>query len=1340
MARHTLKRPFAKPGFSRPDEDFHRAWLGMVQPIEGLVFSIPVLVDAQCVDRKGPAIQERLRQLGPTIPDLDAFLSDILGYAPDLFDRGASLPADLSLYVPEGGQTLVPTLALRKISDGEDTTPSQETLLPDDSTPAGRAGAAYEMLIWDLPPGMPLDEPESQTGQWRYPPAAKFDRLLRHCRVDIGLLTNRDTVRLIYAPHGEATGSITFPISVLADTGGRIVLDAFVRLLSADSFFRFAPEQRLRHILRQSRKHQDVVTTKLAGQVLEALEILLRGFETAANRDGTSLPVGIEGDDDHLYGGLLTVLLRGVFLLYAEDRGLLPTDHPHYARHLSLLGLFDQLQDDANTFPDTMARRFGAWGRMIALFRAAYLGVDHEGLSIPARRGELFDPSRYAFLEGWVHGAGAPINNAAERSAVRVPSVDDGTVYQVLDRLLYLDGQRLSYRALDVEQIGSVYEALMGFKVERLGGAAVCLRPSRVWVAGIDVLAEPPSRRGDFLAGVADLEKSHLKTIVGPLKDADTVEAILAALDLVKVVDTDRAHVGQLVLQPGKERRKSGSHYTPRSLSEPIVRRALEPLLAAMSPTGEPSSERLLELKICDPAMGSGAFLVEACRFMGDQVVAAWTREGRVDQIAAPGEDVVMKARRLVAQRCLYGVDKNPFAVHLAKLSLWLVTLARDQPFTFLDHSLRHGDSLVGLSLDQLRGFHWKPKAQLEIVGREMSAAIDEALLLRQKILELARESGNAITREKERLLWDAEDALDRVRVLGDLVVGAFFEGKTEKEREAERLRRLDLVTPWLREGGPLPEEARALSNELRLKHKLPPFHWMVEYPEIFYGERPDPLDSDRANRVAWMDAFIGNPPFMGKNGISDAGGVAYLPWLQEVHEGAHGNADLSAHFFRRGDFLLGLHGTLSLIATNTIAQGDTRATALKPMVDAGCVIYDATRSMRWPGLANVAVSVIHLAKGHLAAVPGLRRRLDGREVAVVNSRLRPKPERADPTVLVANANLAYQGSIVLGMGFTLTSEGRDALVAKNPRNAERIFPYLGGEEVNTSPTQMFDRYVINFGDMALEEAEKWPDLIGIVREKVKPERDTNKRDVRRKYWWRFGETAPALYAALRGKNRCLVISRHTKHLSFSFQPSSRVFSEAMNIFSLGDNARFAVLQSRIHETWARLLSSSLEDRLRYSVSDCFDTFPFPSADSLHADGPLETIGARLYETRAALMAARNQGLTTTYNHLKDPENQDPEILALRRLHEDLDRAVLAAYGWPDIPVPPFDTAPASPTHESFSDEILDRLFALNAERAEQERLEGAAASVTPKSPKKVKEKAAPESQQLDLAQKGPHR
>jgi hypothetical protein len=1306
------------------DARMHEAWLGMVQPVEGLVVSVPVLVDAQCARPADAAdLQRKLAAVcgDGAIASLERLFWELLDLTPDRFEAAPDFPDTLSLYVPEGRQTLRPTLALRRDPPG----PSDK---PEDR---------YTLLVWDLPAGLPLDKAEAVTGDWEYPPAAKFDRLLRHCRVPIGLLTNQREVRLIYAPHGESSGSITFRVADMLTVGGRPILEAMVMLLGRARLFGVAPEQQLPAILARSRLYQAGVTNELAGQVREALETLLRGFEDAAERDGRALlDEAVHRDDDHLYGGLLTVLLRLVFLLYAEDRGLMPVGDEIYARNFSALGLFAALQEDQAAYADSMSRRFGAWGRLLSLFRAVFLGAQHGSLQMPARRGEIFDPQLYPFLEGWGPSGAAPINDEQHRAAVRVPSVDDGTVFRVLERLLLFKGQRLAYRALDVEQIGSVYEGLMGYHVRRLPGAAVCLRPNRVWVVGAELLEQPAGRRARWLQDETGLSKGQAEKLAAAVNAAEPggLEPVLAALETAAAPRTERAPGDRLVLQPGAERRRTSSHYTPRSLTEPIVRRTLEPLLAAMGPT--PSSERLLDLKICDPAMGSGAFLVAACRALADEVVAAWTRERQMDRIASAHEDVVLQARRLVAQRCLYGVDKNAFAVSLAKLSLWLATLARDLPFTFLDHALRHGDSLVGLTFDQIVAFHWKPGPQLEITRDALKSALDEAIALRQQILDLAGDTSPQAQKDKERLLRDAEDALDHVRLLGDLVVGAFFSSDKEKERVAERNRRLDLVTAWLQDGGAPPDELRDLQQEIR--QRIPVLHWMTEYPEVFWVERPDPIDQHRPNGKAWMDAFVGNPPFMGKNGIGESGGPSYLDWLLAIHAGAHGNADLSAHFFRRTNDLLGDNGTIGLIATNTIAQGDTRESALKRLVAEGLVIYDAMRSQPWPGDAAVAVSIVHLAKGTATKdVGGLR--LDGAAVEAVSSRLRGKPERPDPTPLRANAGLSFQGSIVLGMGFVLTPAERDALVAKDPRNAERIFPYLGGEELNSSPTQTFERYVISFGQMPLEEAKRWPDLIAIVREKVKPEREAQKDKIGQRYWWQFLRTRPELYEAIHPLSRCLVMARDPKHFCFSFQPTDRIFSEKLYVFAVNTPSFWSILSSRPHISWALFLGRTTggAGTPSYSTNDCFAPFPFPTPDPRAVVPALEEVGARLYEARARFMVETQQGLTDTYNRLKDPGCDDPRVLDLRRLHEELDRAVLDAYDWSNVPVPPFCplTDGDRQALEAFQDEVIDRLFLLNARRAEEERLSGAQATSSPKRAKGAKRaaKSSPKAQ-LSLA------
>ena len=156
---------------------------------------------------------------------------------------------------------------------------------------------------------------------------------------------------------------------------------------------------------------------------------------------------------------------------------------------------------------------------------------------------------------------------------------------------------------------------------------------------------------------------------------------------------------GAMVLQPSEERRRSGSHYTPRALTEPIVRTTLEPILDATARRGRPAADARADPRPQGLRPGDGLGRVpgrglpparrRARRGLG-------TRTAGVPEIPAD-EDEVIFARRLVAQRCLYGVDRNPVAVDLAKMSLWLVTLAREHAFTFVDHALRHGDSLVGL-------------------------------------------------------------------------------------------------------------------------------------------------------------------------------------------------------------------------------------------------------------------------------------------------------------------------------------------------------------------------------------------------------------------------------------------------------------------------------------------------------------------------------------------------------------------------------------------------------------------------------------------------------------------
>ena len=492
------------------DVRFHEEWLGLAQPIEGLVFSVPVLADAQIAPDVRPGLSTAFEAYlahgadPPRFSSTRGFFVGFLGYdQPGMLVGRDELPTELSFYAPEGGQEIRPSFALARgpfasddpLATFDDEQPAASSL-PADAQPKDR----YFALVWDVGDDaavtdvLDLDSPENVTGPWRYPPTAKFERLLRHVKIPVGLICNGRELRLVYAPAGETTGHLTFRMEDLSDRAGRPILAALELLLHARRSHGASAQHTVEGLLRESRRRQADVTQQLAEQVFEGVEILLAGFEQAAARDCVVdrvdwLRAALEESGDHFYRGVLSVVLRLVFLLYSEDAGLLPTDDDFYAEHLSLFGLYDRLSQDAGAHPESTHHRFGAYGQLLSLFRCVFLGVRHGKLELPPRRGKLFDPNAYPFLEGGLPGWTAAINDPAARVRVQLPSVDDGTIYRVLHRLVVFEGQRLSYRALDVEQIGSVYESLMGYDVKRLVSPAARIGKNRVWA---DLL--PPSR------------------------------------------------------------------------------------------------------------------------------------------------------------------------------------------------------------------------------------------------------------------------------------------------------------------------------------------------------------------------------------------------------------------------------------------------------------------------------------------------------------------------------------------------------------------------------------------------------------------------------------------------------------------------------------------------------------------------------------------------------------------------------------------------------------------------------------------------------------------------------
>jgi hypothetical protein len=1294
-----------------PEYRWHQEWIGFLQP-EGLVVSPPALCAAQAhVNRNIAPVQQILIDLvrtektsaGPdrhrveqsVLPDLCEFCVKFLGWQPsDLTGAQgqAEIPESLQIGLAEYG----------------------ETLKPDYGVPDPDNSGKWLLLIETVETGTDFDATEKREGrQWHASPQARFERLLRETEVPIGLLCNGTHLRLVYAPRGESSGSLTFPVQAMCEVAGRPIVAALHMLLSADRLFTVPTAQRLPAILQESRKYQNEVSTTLAEQVLAALNELLRGFQAANEAtQGELLKEALQKDPNHIYGGLLASLMRMVFILYAEDRGLLPLD-PVFVNNYSVAGLFQRLREDHARFPDTMDQRYGAWAQLLTLFRLIYDGAAHGSIRLPARHGKLFDPDAYPFLEGRQYGSLRPLEDV-----LKPPRVSDGVIYRVLSNLLLLDGERLSYRTLDVEQIGSVYEAMMGYELQVASGPSVGLRPDNVVVNLDEVLKAEGDNRAKLLRELARCEITG--QALEQLKAANSSEELLPALEKkISGHATYVVPVGGMFLQPTDERRRSGSDYTPRSLTEPIVRKTLNPIVKSL---GEhPKPQQILDLKICDPAMGSGAFLVEACRFLGDKLVEAWNYHKELPAIP-PDEDPSLYAGRLVAQRCLYGVDVNRFAVDLAKLSLWLATLAKDHPFTFLDHALRHGDSLVGFTRHQINEFHWDTSRPHErVFGQEhLEKAIERVTAYRREILEMAEDNVASILLKQQKLDL-ADQSLENIRRPADLLVAAFFNASKDQERNKLRAEYRDLFLSGLRGNAAVFEKETQIIDGLN-GGKLPitPFHWEIEFPEVF----------GRTN--SGFDAFVGNPPFGGKNTIINSHREGYLPYLQTVHEESHGNADLVAHFFRRTFNLLRQNGTFGLIATNTIAQGDTRTTGLHWICGHGGTIYAARKRVKWPGRAAVVVSVVHIDKASLPPPFDL----DGRSVPIISAFLFHAGGHDDPATLRANRNKSFIGSYVLGMGFTFDDTDvkgiatpipeMNRLIAEDSRNSLCIFPYIGGEEISEDPEQRNHRFIINFGEMNEQEARAWPQLMAIVETKVKPDRLNQKDKGAKQKWWQYIRPRPELHLAIEGLQRVLVISRVTKSAAFVFLPRGLVYSEELVVFALENYFYFALLQSRVHETWARFLGSSLEDRLRYTPSDCFETFPLPT-DS--GELPLlENVGKEYYEFRATLMLRLSEGLTKIYNRFHDPEEASPDVTKLRELHAAMDRVALDAYGWSDIrPTCEFlldydvedkedEEGRASRRSkkpwryrwpDEIRDEVLARLLELNRQRALEEAVAG---------------------------------
>ena len=1359
----------------------HAEWLSLVEA-SGPFLSLPVLLKAfpTGLDAHDPEHLKMLRlayqewqdnQNGvkPEVAIHRAWVNFVLQQTLELPDevllKGQSIPTGLNANIAQHGETLRP-----------------DWVVVEPAPLGGKGGEGkVRLLVQIVPANQSLEKPLADK-RWKASPATRMMELLHACNVRLGLVTNGEHWMLVNAPRGETAGYISWYGSLWLEE--HITLRAFKSLLSVYRFFSVDNSQILEQLLADSLTDQQEVTDQLGYQVRKAVEVLVQALDRIDQDRNRTLLTGIS--ETQLYQAALTIMMRLVFLFSAEERGLLLLGDPIYDLYYAVSTIREQLQQKADKEgEEILERRYDAWCRLLATFRAVYAGVDHDSLKLPAYGGSLFNPDRFPFLEGRTEGTTWETSSAAP-----IP-VNNRIVLHLLEALQILqikvagtvEPRRLSFRALDIEQIGHVYEGLLDHTAVRAIAPVLGLVGTKYQEPEIG-LGELGIGNGELGIGNGDNPDliKFLKKATGrsetALKKALQVELtsyeeqrLLTAcnndLDLFNQVrplaglvrlDTLGYPVvipaGSVYVTQGTDRRETGTHYTPRNLTEEIVKYTLEPLVYEGVAEGKPQQEwrlksaaELLQLKICDMAMGSGAFLVQTCRYLAERLVEAWENaekanpgkvvvapEGTLSK-SVPQECVIPKeaderltvARRIIADRCLYGVDKNPLAVEMAKLSLWLITLQKNRPFTFLDHAFKCGDSLIGVSLEQLRYWNLDITGTPELFAEEIRREIDKVVELRREIAALPVLTPEDQNR-KAFLLTKAEAISFDLRQGCNLLVGSYLNNWNEKEREGLRKTLLNSF----REGADIPD---GMGKALPDFDKLRPFHWELEFPEVFIDSSLSLVANSASSQKSksskskssnspfpiphsqkGFDSLVGNPPFMGGKKITGSLGTEYrdfiVKWLAKDKKG---NADFCAYFFLKAKHLLNENGGFGLIATNTISQGDTREVGLDQLIE-DCTIYRAVPSRTWPGIASLEVAYVWLRKGNWNGDFILDEKpVDGITAFLTN----PGKISGNPDRLAANQNKSFQGSVVLGLGFVLTPEEAQALIEKDAKNQAVLFPYLNGQDLNTNPDQSPNRWVINFFDWPLDAehddpkkpkgrpyASDYPDCLAIVEEKVKPERDKSNRKIYRERWWQFAEKCPGLYSAIANMERVLVICLVTQYFAPAFCPNGWVYAHRCCVFSLRNWDDYTILQSTFHESWARQYSSSLETRLNYSPSDCFQTFPFPTSTA-----NLEQIGEKYYTHRQNIMLTRQEGLTKTYNRFHNPDETNPDIEQLRTLHIEMDNAVAAAYGWEDIELDHdfHDTKQGIrfTICENARREILDRLLQLNHQRYAEEVAEG---------------------------------
>lgn len=790
-------------------------------------------------------------------------------------------------------------------------------------------------------------------------------------------------------------------------------------------------------------------------------------------------------------------------------------------------------------------------------------------------------------------------------------------------------------------------------------------------------------------------------------------------------------------LKQGDERANTGSHYTPDELVQPLIKHSLDHLLAERLKAKDPEAA-LLSLRVADVACGSGHILLAAARRIGQELAIVRTGEDQPSPLA------MRTAVRDVIRHCIYGVDLNPLAVELCKVALWLEAHVPGEPLSFLDHHIKCGNAIVGYVRREdieARGvpdeaFVTMPGDDKEVAALlrqrnkaertgqktlkfdpEVERQLDEALKGWKGLDALPEHTPEQVEAKRKRfeLLSQSAEAL-WMEQLAAIPIAQFYVPKV-KNRPGMHITEDEFRGYWKGERKP---QSQATAEVWAIGERKRFFHWFLAFPEVM-GQ-------------GGFDCILGNPPYLGGQALSGTYGYPFCNYAKWEYAPA-GLSDLVVFFLRRMFALLSPSGYVAFITTNSIKDGDVRKDGLERVLSAGGTIGMAIRGVRWPGKANLTVSLLSIRKGPISG----DRWLDGRLASHISAFLEEESSTAPAAVLQESREKNFVGTHYLGDGFVFDRSEAEQLIAGDSTYADVLFPLFNCKSLNSSPDLVSDRFIAHFFDWPEEAARRYGAVFERLEATVRSERASQPDRRLREKWWLYKRPYLEVSKRARQLKRIFACGITTKYLSYSALSPDHIVSHAVCIFATDRWDLFSAVQCSLHEVWARKLSGEHEVRLRYSPSECFETFPFPTGIWSTTNVELARLGARYHERRGALMRDLWLGLTDTYNlfHARDlsPElvakvSKKPadvaragfnSVLELRRLHVELDNAVREAYGWADLNLGhDFVEVETLPENDrvrytispAARKEVLKRFLALNHECARQEAAQAQAPEI----------------------------